>query len=180
MCVDIEDEEYLNTGIWKAFLPELYEIAPDSPIILRLLPQHSPIVKCNVMGEMLGMWIQYFVVEFHVYVDELLQRAFSIRLDAKSLGGLRLNEKRNTVKFYLKSIEVKSTILTEDLCDIRDPALEKFLPWLMEYILPSLVRALEDFPIPSFEGYSIDVKAILPIGSNKDYLSIYGNLIETE
>jgi hypothetical protein len=176
MCLDIEDPEYLNTTVWRFFLPELYEIAPDSPIILRLLPKHSPVVMVGALGEMLGMYVPKLTVEFLVYIEEELQRAFSIRIDAKGLGGVHFREEENSLKLYLDELEVKSTILTEDLCNIKDPALERYQPWLMEYILPTLVKTIEAFPIPSFEGYTIKMKAVMADGINNNFVSIYGDL----
>ena len=61
-----------------------------------------------------------------------------------------------------------------------DPAfvqatLDRLLPRAMPYI----ANIIEEIPIPSYAGYGIHVKGLWPVGTEKAYLGIAGDLIKT-
>jgi len=86
------------------------------------------------------------------------------------------NEEGNAIGFSIGLPTISLDVLSSDFL-LPDAFLETFLPTLVSLVLPIVGAFLDDFPIPSFEGYSVNITELTAIGQGYSYLGAYGTLV---
>lgn len=172
----------ITTDDLKLFLPELYDLAPDAPFALALNPQEPFYVTIGTGGGLVEGQFDLVINNLHLdgYIElhERYVRAFSANTSLSAEVLVQVTE-QNTLKLYITEIpDATVDLLWEELVDINDEMFEVVVPFLLEIVLPVILHIMDDFELPSFEGYAIVPLAIVADGPSMDYLSIYGDLAE--
>lgn len=166
----------------QLLLPQLTSIHPDAPLAIKLRPQIMPVIVFEpVKGKdsQLEAEIQMGDFLFDLIVVHPVDgdiTALTLALALYMPVTIGINTQQNTISITFGQ-EIQTEIqLVEEEVDFNDTAFEDFVPLVLEYILPLLGGILDDFPIPSFSGYTLQVDSLLSVGNQLDWIGLYGNL----
>jgi len=88
---------------------------------------------------------------------------------------------KQSISITFGEIEMYSELFEEPVFNIGNGFIEDVLPMLVEVLMPALLGSLiEEIPIPTFEGYTLEVESLQTVGSALDWAGMFGNLIEAE
>ncbi len=172
----------LNSGLLSLIVPRIADLAPESPMILNLRPLEPPVMEYNHWNDeyKISMDLHNMLADFYVEIWGHWVRLFTMALNIDDVQlnlEITLNDKIHIA--ISEDFEFSSTIVYDPMLGLTQTekdALEGFIENLLPSLLPLFLESLEDFPIPSFEGYSLDVKEIM-IHGNRGYAGIFGDLI---
>ena len=170
----------LYAGDLELFFPGISDIyGEEAPVLIKLHGLLPPILDLSPadaaqvelqLGEMFVDVVvtnefeeETLVLQMLVYVEA------PVTVDANATG--------DAFTFTFGEMTVNLDVV-ESMSLLPDAFFEGFVPVLIDFILPLISQFLEDFPIPSFEGYSMNVKELTVTGFLEDYLGVYGDLIE--
>lgn len=169
----------LTTLILAPFFPQLLLIHPNAPVIIRTEPLLQPVLNLNPSRGLnasveLGDFLIRLVVD-HPTDGEVsaLTAALSLILpaaiDIDADGAIVLDIDSENYFFEVT--------LIEEAYDFNDALLEDFIPTVVDLLVPYLDDLLGAIEIPSFEGYTLDIDALIPVGTQGDFIGLYGDLV---
>lgn len=176
----IEDFQ-LNTTWLVLFMPGILPaFGLNKPVELRLRPKLPPVFIMNPvkgleteiqMGDfILEWWCEESTDVWTLFAEVALTLFIPTTLDVSE---------EQTISLEFGEIEMYADLFNEPVFDIGDGFFEDLLPLLVELLIPALLNGLlEEIPIPSFEGYTLQVNAFMPIGGGNDWAGLFGDLVE--
>ena len=177
-------ENFQLTTTWLAvFMPGIIgEYGLNKNVEIRLRPLLPPVMIMNPqksldteiqMGDFVlewwcektpGNWELFMKVALGLFVPT----AISVDAGAQTI----------TVEFG--DIEMYADLFEAPVFEISDTFVEVLLPALVQALVPALLNGLlESIPIPSFEGFTLQVNGFLPVGPALDWAGLFGDLIQT-
>ncbi|MDP8225763.1 MAG: hypothetical protein P9L99_20555 [Candidatus Lernaella stagnicola] len=175
----IEDFE-LTTGWLGAFFPGLWaEYGFNEEVVIKMRPLLPPVFNVNPQkAGSLTTEIQLgdFVLEFSSMDESWAKLALAAYMPTE----LSVSEEQ-TISLAFGDIELY-TDLFDTLEGIRanETLFEQLMPNLVQALLPLLLSGvLEEFPIPSFEGFTLNVESFQKFGPGQDWIGLFGSLVQT-
>ncbi len=188
LCIVLDENAEQKYGLaWDVtttdltlFFPELYELAPDAPVRIDLIPRDVPYSQIGLNNGILEGQLEVFLeptgLNMFVEIDgdyELVLAAeitaeaeFAVRV--KSDGSLRLIMS----DLFHSTIEIEE----EPLVDLNDHVIERVLPFLLLQVVPLMFSTLNSLELPVLYGYDITALAVITNGAGNDYMSFYADL----
>jgi len=176
----------LTTGELGLFFPGLWgEYGMGEEVIIRLRPMLPPVFNINPLkaaAEKAGsldaeIQIGDFVLELSTNDEAWAKVALAMYVPAEvSIA----DGTPQTISLDFGDIEMYSDLfyVMEGITG-NDSLFETFLPQLVNIFLPLLLGSvLEEFPIPSIEGFTINVDAFQKIGPASDWMGLFGSLLQ--
>ncbi|NLH46972.1 MAG: hypothetical protein GX444_00050 [Myxococcales bacterium] len=173
----------LTTGALGVFFPGLWaEYGMNEPVILKMRPPLPPAFIINpAKGLATEIQLGDFTLEFSSQDETWAKISMAIYLPTDiniadgADGQQYISVTFGEIEMYSDLYEVKEGIrANEDL-------FETFLPTLVETLVPMLLGSiLEEFPIPSFEGFTLNVEAFKKVGAAMDWIGLFGSLVEVK
>jgi len=170
----------LQAGDLELFFPGISDLAgPDAPVVIQLLPKLPPILVLDP-AKAAGIELQMGEFFFDITVQPetgdplpVMSMVIALRaplvVDANETGD-KLSVEIGAIATYLD--------ITQSMSILPDAFFETFIPTLLQFVVPFISHFLEDFPIPVFEGFTINISEITVIGFANDFLSVYGDLVQ--
>lgn len=166
----------------QLLLPQLSTIHQDAPLAIQLRPQIMPVLVFDTAKSkdselnaeiQLGDFLFDLIVVHPVDGDVT---ALTLALALYMPVTIGVNSQQNTISITFAQ-EIQTEIqLVEEAVDFNDSAFEDLVPMVLEFALPLLGGILDDFPIPSFSGYTLLVDSLITTGNQEDWLGLYGSL----
>lgn len=174
----------LTAGLLAHFVPEFSNLAPSTPLVLRIKPTLAPFLtgQDGPGGEISDMRVAQIIgtVLGHTALgreDEYLKVAFDARI------GLNFSFDNLTASL----VPTFGTILPADitvsvlsylsgvinLSASSEATLQAFLPQILAMALPDLGSSLGSFPMPSFLGLQLQLVELRKVNN---YLTLFVNL----
>jgi hypothetical protein len=168
----------LTTGALGVFFPGLWaEYGMDQPVIIKMRPKLPPVFHVNPQKDKgLATEIQFgeFQLQFTTNDEVWAQIALALYIPTD----VTISEDQ-TIDIAFGEFETYV-----DLFDIMDGIranagfFETFVPTLVDVLVPLLLGSiLEEIPIPSFEGFTLEVNSFQKVGAGLDWMGLYGDLI---
>lgn len=176
----------LTTGELGIFFPGLWaEYGMDEEVIIRLRPMLPPVFNINpqkAASDKAGsidaeIQIGDFVLELATNDEAWAKVALAMYVPATVTIA---DGTPQTINLEFGDIEMYSDLFyIMDGISGNESLFETFLPQLVDIFLPLLLGSvLEEFPIPSVEGFTINVEAFQKFGPASDWLGMFGTLVE--
>ena len=166
----------------RLVLPPLQQIHTDAPLAIRLRPQIMPVLAISEGG------VKDTSIESELQVGDFLvdlivvdpidgdQVAFTLALALYLPVTIGVDAVSNTISIeFPQQVPLEIQVIFEEV-DFNDSAFEQFVPMLLEFIFPLLGGIIDDFPIPSFSGYTLQIDSLLTTGSQSDWMGLFGDL----
>lgn len=167
-------------------MPQLAAIHPDAPVAIQLRPQIMPLIKVNPDGpdraldeSEIASELQFgdFLIDFivvHPTDGDII--AFTLALALYMPVTISVDSAQNSISMIFSDDVITEIHVIYEEVNINEGAFEQFIPLILEFVYPLLSGILEDFPIPSFEGYTFAVDALVSTGTRDDWLGLFGDL----
>ncbi len=169
----------LTTAEFGLFFPGLWaEYGMTETVLIKMRPLLPPVFNFNpqkAVGVETEIQLGDFVLEFSTLDESWAKMALAIYLPTT----ITISEEQTI------SLEFGELELYSDLFHIKDGIransnlFEQFLPNLIEALVPLLLAGvLEDFPIPTLEGFTLNVDSFQKFGPGIDWLGLFGSLVQ--
>ncbi|HPQ70921.1 MAG TPA: hypothetical protein PKW95_17480 [bacterium] len=171
----------LTAGDLELFFPGISDIyGEEAPVVIHTAPKLPPIIDLYPGDKAAGVELEMgeFFADIVVQSptdEETTVLAMVIYLDASVTVDADATGSSLTIEIGTPELALD---ITESMSLLPTAFFEEFMPMLVQFVLPLISSFLEEFPIPAFEGYSMQVVDLTTIGTTNDYLGIYGNLVE--
>ena len=170
----------LTAGDLELFFPGISAIyGEDAPVIIQTQATLPPILDLDPAD---AAQVELQLGEF--FIDLIVEPPTDQGVTALSMGmaviapaSIEINATGDALSVVLGNPTVNLDIM-ETMSNLPDAFFEAFVPLLVQFVMPLIGQFLEEFPIPSFEGYSISITDLTTIGALDDYLGVFGNLVE--
>ncbi len=194
LCLTIDEQFLADMGFPYGFtselfgmlVPRLHDYAVNAPMLLDLRMQHAPIVHVNPVGSeyMLTLTAEEIYMDFYIYAMDRWMRllTFDGTINNASLS-LDVTLENSIHIEISDEIDVTTEVIFDELLQLTDAErtlVESYIPGLLQFIVPLLTAVLEDIPIPTFEGYGVQVVEVSQHGTAHDWIGLFGNLIITD
>ncbi|MCL4236014.1 MAG: hypothetical protein KJ042_16020, partial [Deltaproteobacteria bacterium] len=172
-------DDALTTLILSPFFPQLLLIHPNAPVILRTEPLLQPVLNMNASRDVspklqLGDFLIQLVVD-HPTDGEVSALVAALSLSLPTTVGVDADG-AIVLTIDDENYFFEVTII-EEAYDFNDSLLEDFMPTVVNLLVPYLDDLLGAIEIPSFEGYTLDIDALIPVGPQGDFIGLYGDLV---
>ncbi|MCC6157964.1 MAG: hypothetical protein IT350_07910 [Deltaproteobacteria bacterium] len=172
-------DDALTTLILSPFFPQLLLIHPNAPVILRTEPMLQPVLNMNSSRDVsptlqLGDFLLSLLVD-HPSDGEVHALSAAMSISLPTTVGVDADG-AITLTIDTENYFFEVTIIDEAY-DFNDALLEDFMPTVVDLLVPYLDDLLGAIEIPSFEGYTLDIDALIPIGAQGEFIGLYGDLV---
>ncbi len=170
----------MTAGDLELFFPGISDIAgADAEVVIDLNPLLPPIVDMNPLGKDVQVELQ--MGEFFLDLAVVPEAgdpvpALSMVIAVIAPLDVQTNAGGDALKFVIGVPTIKLDVI-ESMFLLPDALLETFLPGVVALVLPIISAFLDEFPIPTFEGYSLSITELTAVGLNDAYLGLYGDLV---
>jgi len=180
-ALGIDDFE-LNTTYLMLFMPGIVQaFGLNKTVELRLRPLLPPVFLMTA-SDSFNAEIQMgdFVLEWWCEEEPDVWTLFAkVALALYVPTAVDVDSETQTITVDFGDIEMYADLYEEPVFDIGNAFFEDLLPGLVQLLVPALLEGLlEEIPIPSFEGFTLEVEAFQPIGAAGDWAGLFGNLIQ--
>jgi hypothetical protein len=173
-----------NRGITAEGLADLapeLEAAAGEELRFKIVPYSPPSASIRgTVTALASLGMDEFDFRLEMLLNNEWKLIFDARLDMEVPFDVGVTEE-NKLKISFEQVpSVKVWSFTVGGVISVDPAfVQATVDRLLPRALPYLADIIEEIPIPSYEGYGVRVKGLWPVGSEKAYLGIAGDLIKT-
>ncbi len=175
----------ITSEFFAALVPRLHDYAQAAPMIIQIRPQEAPIVTINSYGSeyIIELSMQDLYMDFYIFAMDRWLRLFTFDGDIDYAALNLYITVDNAIHIGISDdVSLTTTVIYDELLQLTDEeraAIESILPAILQILLPLITESIEDIPLPTFEGYGIEVLELSPHGSaqNHDYIGLFGNLI---
>ncbi len=169
----------LTAGDLELFFPGISDLyGEEAPVVISTEALLPPIIDLSPTD---AATVELQLGEF--FVDMVVQspadeetQVLSMALVLEAPLTVDTNETGDALKFDIGTPTVNVDV-TDSMFLLPDSFVETFVPTLVEFVLPFISSFLDEFPIPAFEGYSLNIAELTTIGALDDYLGVYGSLV---
>lgn len=171
------------TTTWLGLLmPGLIpEYGLNKTVEIRLRPLLPPVMLFNTekglpaelqFGDfILEWWCERSADEWELFAKVDLAMFIPVDIDVSD---------KQSISITFGEIEMYSELYEEPVFDIGNGFIENVLPALVELLIPALLGSLlEEIPIPTFEGYTLEVESLQTVGTAQDWAGMFGSLVAT-
>ena len=158
----------------------------DKPVILGLRPLLPPTIIFDAakttadnkalnaelqMGDLLIHWTcEYAPGQSEVFLTTAI--ALFANVD------IGISPGKQTISIEFGDMDLSFDMVGEPLFIISEVFVETLMPLVIESLIPPLLGALlGDIPIPTFQGYTLNVQSFQAIGNLNDYAGMFGELV---
>jgi hypothetical protein len=169
----------LTTGAMGFFFPGLWgHYGMSAPVIIKLRPKLPPVFNVNPTKDGVDTEIQLgeFQLQMTTNDEVWAQIALAIYLPTT----ISIDTDAQTIDLTFGEVEMYSDLFDTLTGISGNTALfETFLPDLVQALLPMLLNGvLDNFPIPSLEGFTLDVIGFTKTGPQNDWIGVFGDLVQ--
>jgi hypothetical protein len=172
--------DYTTTDL-MLFFPELYELAPDAPTMVQIVPRAAPEVTIGegdgfVEGQ-LDIILNETEVSLFVEIEGVWEKALTLAVTADGEFLVRVTEAGSLRVWMSDLFDIGITIEDEPLVDLNDLVIEELVPRLLSVVVPIMFASLDGIWLPHVGDYAMLPVAVLADGPAADFLSIYVLLV---
>ncbi len=177
------DDFQLTTTWLVLFMPGIVgEYGLNKNVEVRLRPKLPPVMIMNPAEKALDTEIQMgdFVLEWWCEKQTgVWEKFMDVALALFVPTAISVDDTTQTISLAFGDIEMYADLFNAPVFEINDSFVEDLLPNLVQLLVPALLNGLlESIPIPSFEGFTLQVNAFLPVGAAEDFAGLFGDLIK--
>ncbi len=177
------DNFQLTTTWLLAFMPGIVgQYGLGKNVEIRLRPLLPPVILLNPPQKTLDTEIEMgdFVLEWWCEKTPGNWELFmKVALALFIPTAISVDNDTQTIHFTFGDIEMYSDLFDAPVFEIDPTFVEVLLPDLVKVLMPALLNGLlNSFPIPSFQGFTLQVNAFMPLGAADDWAGLFGDLIE--
>ncbi len=182
LSLDMDEVFRTNDTIALLLLPSDIRTAyPDNAINFKIRPLLPPVLIVG-QGAAIPLPTELQMGDFMIHgfvVDDASQEVLflTIAISFKVEMGIDIPFPTNTIEVTMATPEVVVDMVAEPIADFNDVILEAIAPYVVELVLPIITNLMGGIEIPTFGDYGIQVLQMFPLGSNTDYITIWGDLI---
>ena len=190
MSLDLDQETLQQLGIdFELTTTYLFLFMPgivpafglDKPVIIKLRPLLPPVMILNPQkGLSTELQVGDFVLEWYCIPEEGGEEVLFAKVALALFAPVDISvTEQQTINIEFGDMEMYSDLFEEPVFEIGDAFFEELLPGLVQLLVPALLGGLlEEIPIPSFEGFTLNVLGFMPVGPANDWAGLFGDLIQ--
>lgn len=170
----------LTTGALGVFFPGLWSVYGfDEPVIIKMRPMFPPVFTFYTDDKTGAVSAEIQLGDFVLALSSQGENWATLALAIYFPVEVTISDEQ-TISLEFGDLEMYSDLFqVKDGVRANESLFEDFLPMLVEALVPMLLRgALEDFPIPSFEGFTVNVNSFKKVGPGSDWMGLYGDLVQ--
>lgn len=177
----------LNFTLTDEQIPVLRDLVDGldetNQVRLRTVPVSPPTLELiRAQNGLATFRLHDFYIGLDAVVDDSgqLKLAMGATVDVESTADLGITRGNAVAVELIGTPRIKIRKLDEaGTLQLAEPLAQAIIDELIPRVLPTVMRAVGAFPLPSFEGYSLSVGDIWVLDSSANYVGIVANMVKT-
>lgn len=166
----------LNGGLLLKFYPELITHINDTdPVSLKIESNMPPVVRVMGSPDIVEVSLGEVGIDFVVHQGALERSALKVRAHLKVSATITVVDGKLKLNFFGKP-NILGDVTEEPMKDVDENKVELLLNVVAPVILPQLTKSIQDIPLPSLMGISLDQLNLQQDGISNDFLTVFGSL----